>query len=47
MKRINFGMGAATLFGHTVSIFCDFRKISLGVVKKCSSEAALILILSK
>ena len=36
-------MGAATLFVHTVSIYCDFRKIILGVIKKWSSEAALNL----
>ena len=27
-------MGTATLFEHTMSIFCDFRKIILGVIKK-------------
>ena len=34
-------MGAATLFEHTVSIFCGFRQIILGLIKKWSSEAAL------
>ena len=27
-------MGTATLFEHTVSIFHDFRKIILGLIKK-------------
>ena len=36
-------MGAATLFVHNVSIFCGFRKIILGVIKKWNSEAALTL----
>ena len=36
-------MGAATLFVHNVSIFHGFTKIILGVIKKWSSEDALIL----
>ena len=34
-------MGAAKLFVHNMSIFCGFRKIILGVIKKLSSETAL------
>ena len=32
---------ADTLFVHNVSIFCGFRKIILGIIRKWSSEAAL------
>ena len=40
-----FGMGAAAMLEHTVSIFCDFRQIILGVIKKWSSEAAFIWVI--
>ena len=43
INSLIFGMGAATLFVHNVSIFCGFRKIILGVIKKWNSEAALTL----
>ena len=36
-----FGMGAATLLVHHVSIFRAFRKIIVGVIKKRSSEAVM------
>ena len=41
MINLIFGMAAATLFVHNVSIFRSFRKMILWVIKKWSSEAAL------
>ena len=41
MIHFLFGMGAAALLEHILSIFCDFRQIILEVIKKWSSEAAL------
>ena len=38
-------MGAATLFVHNMSIFCGFRKIILGVIKKWSSVLKFIRVI--